>query len=114
MDETTFKARLAELVRKINELPESEQERLRPLIAETEERHHALKENCDTIRDGLDSIRLNMKYIVFDRDATRRERDALAHALQTRRGDDYGGNDRDRDRDADGDDNDLIGGSPDA
>lgn len=104
VDETTFKARLAELVRKINSLPEEERERLQPLVAETEDRHHAMKKSCDEIRDGLDSIRLNVKYLVFDRDATRRERNALAHALKTRRGDDYGAGE---------DGSDLIGGNND-
>lgn len=96
MTDQDFQARLAELMDQIDQAPEADRERLRALAAETKERHQRMKGIITELQDSLDYLRLSVKYLVFDLEATRRENAYLRKMLETehgRRNDDAGGAD---------------------
>ena len=88
MDETTFQKKLAELVAQIETLPESERERLRELAAETQERHEQIKKSVRGLQESIDFLRIGIKYMLFDLEATRRENVQLRKMLENDNGND--------------------------
>jgi hypothetical protein len=76
-----FNYRLRELIAEITTLPIDKQKQLIPLIEETKKRQNTIKENVDKINQSLDGLRICLKYMLFDLEATRRERDALKKIL---------------------------------
>ena len=81
MDETTFQTKLAELMGEISTLPAAEREKLEVLAKETQERHSQLRKSINSLQESLDWLRLSVKYLVFDLEATRRERDEFQQQL---------------------------------
>ena len=81
MTEEAFQARFAEARNRINELPESQRLPLLTLLAETQKRHEQVRQSFTQIHDALAEWQLMMKYLIFDREATRRERDELRRKL---------------------------------
>jgi chromosome segregation ATPase len=82
MDETTFQKKLAELVAEIGTLPEEERTRLEQLAEETKQRHNDLKKTVHSLQESLDFLRLSIKYLLFDLEATRRENSYLRKMLE--------------------------------
>jgi septal ring factor EnvC (AmiA/AmiB activator) len=82
MDETTFQKKLAELVREIETLPDSERAKLETLAEETRQRHARLKQTVSGLQDSIDYLRLSIKYLLFDLEATRRENGYLRKMLE--------------------------------
>ena len=82
MDEATFQKKLAELVAQIESLPAGERERLRELAAETKQRHEDIKRSVHTLQDNIDFLRMGIKYLLFDLEATRRENGQLRKMLE--------------------------------
>ena len=72
---------LNDLITEINDLPEEFRERLsRPLnrvVEYTKRRRRIL----NLIQEALSQLRMDMKYLIFDLDATRRERDLYKKTL---------------------------------
>jgi hypothetical protein len=86
MDETHFQKKLSELVAEIGTLPQEEREKLLSLAAETKERHKALKKTVDSLHESIDFLRLSIKYLLFDLEATRRENAYLRKMLEEQSG----------------------------
>lgn len=82
MDEATFQKKLKELLAQIETLPESERQRLRELAEETRARHEDIKKNVDSMLASIDFLRLWIKYMLFDLEATRRENQYLRKMLE--------------------------------
>jgi len=82
MDEQTFQKKLAELVAEIGTLPESERAKLEMLAEETRQRHEKLKETVSNLQESIDFLRLSIKYMLFDLEATRRENKQLRKLLE--------------------------------
>ena len=82
MDEAVFQKKLAELMGEISTLPKHEREKLSALAAETQERHQKLKKTVHDLQESLDYLRLSIKYLVFDLEATRRENAYLRKMLE--------------------------------
>jgi predicted enzyme involved in methoxymalonyl-ACP biosynthesis len=82
MDEATFQKKLSELVGEIEKLPENDRDRLRELATETRERHEQIKKSMSTLHESLDFLRLSIKYLLFDLEATRRENGYLRKMLE--------------------------------
>lgn len=82
MDEDTFQRRLAELVAEIGSLPAGEREKLEVLAEETKQRHKELRETVTTLHESIDFLRLSIKYLIFDLEATRRENGYLRKMLE--------------------------------
>jgi hypothetical protein len=83
MDETTFQTKLAELMGEIATLPATEREKLENLAKETQDRHTQLKKSINSLQESLDWLRLSVKYLVFDLEATRRENAYLRQMLES-------------------------------
>ncbi|MCE9590096.1 MAG: transcriptional regulator [Planctomycetes bacterium] len=82
MDETTFQTKLAELMGEISTLPKAEREKLTALAAKTQERHEKLRKTVTDLQESLDYLRLSIKYLVFDLEATRRENAYLRKMIE--------------------------------
>lgn len=82
MNEAEFQKRLAELVAEIDNLPEGERDRLRKLAEETRDRHEQIKKSVSTLQESIDFLRLGIKYLLFDLEATRRENGYLRKMLE--------------------------------
>ena len=85
MDETTFQKRLAELLSEIATLPASQRSKLELLVADTKKRHEQLKVSAAGVQESLDYLRVAIKYLLFDLEATRRENSYLRKMLQQQR-----------------------------
>ncbi|NOT01566.1 MAG: hypothetical protein HOP29_13165 [Phycisphaerales bacterium] len=81
MNEETFQRKLAELVAEIGTLPDGDRERLTALAEQTKERHKKLKQTVSHLQESIDFLRLSIKYMLFDLEATRRENAQLRKML---------------------------------
>ncbi len=94
MDEATFQKKLAELVQEIESLPDGERDRLRQLAAETKQRHEQIKKSMSGLQESIDFLRLSIKYLLFDLEATRRENGYLRKMLEQDPGNNNEGKDK--------------------
>lgn len=83
MDEKTFQEKLDELARDIDGLPSDEQSKLKSLADQAKERHAKMKRTINDLTESLDYLRLSVKYLVFDLEATRRENRYLRSLLDS-------------------------------
>ena len=81
MDEATFQRKLAELVATIGTLPPSHRTKLQVLAAQAKEQHARLQQTVSSLQESLDFLRLSIKYLIFDLEATRRENAYLRKML---------------------------------
>ncbi len=82
MNEKTFQKKLAELVSEIGALPEPERTKLESLAQETQERHQKLRQTVSNLQESIDFLRLSIKYLLFDLEATRRENKQLRKLVE--------------------------------
>jgi len=82
MNEETFQKRLGELLAEIRSMPEPQRSRLELLAEETRKRHKELKATFSSLQENLDYLRLSLKYLLFDLEATRRENNHLRKLLK--------------------------------
>jgi predicted nucleic acid-binding Zn-ribbon protein len=90
MDEQAFQSKLTELMNEIATLPAGERAKLEQLAAATQNRHSKLRKTVSDLQDSMDYLRLSIKYLMFDLEATRRENGYLRNMLEqeTHRDDD--------------------------
>jgi len=86
MDEKTFNKKLGELLAEIRTLPQEDQAKLAVLVDETRHRHQELKKTVHSLHESIDFLRLAIKYLLFDLEATRRENGYLRKMLEDRAG----------------------------
>ena len=82
MDEAVFQHKLAELVAEIGTLPVGEREKLKNLATQTRKRHEELRATVSDLQESIDFLRLSIKYLLFDLEATRRENAYLKKMLE--------------------------------
>jgi uncharacterized protein YfbU (UPF0304 family) len=82
MDEGKFREQLDDLIKKMDNLPESQKQRLVDLALESKQNHAKLKKNVSALQESLDYLRLSTKYLLFDLEATRRENAYLRKMLE--------------------------------
>jgi regulator of replication initiation timing len=88
MKDHEFQAKLGELLGQIGSLPEGERGDLEKLAHETADRHQRMKKTITELQESLDYLRLSVKYLVFDLEATRRENDYLRKLVEKQAGSD--------------------------
>lgn len=86
MNENEFQQKLGDLISQIGKLPEGERGPLEKLAVETQNRHEKVKKTIDELQESLDYLRLSIKYLVFDLEATRRENQYLRKLIETQNG----------------------------
>jgi len=82
MDREAFDARMNDLLGKINALPESQRTRLEKMAEATRERRDKIEASVSELQESIDYLRLSVKYLVFDLEATRRENAYLRKLLE--------------------------------
>jgi chromosome segregation ATPase len=82
MNEQEFQNKLAELMGEISTLPQTERQKLQQLAEETRARHERLRQTVSSLQESLDYLRLSIKYLVFDLEATKRENGYLRKMLE--------------------------------
>ena len=81
MNEEVFQRKLSELVDEIDRQPEGERAKLHDLAEQTRQRHRQLKETVSSLQESIDFLRLSIKYLLFDLEATRRENGQLRRMI---------------------------------
>ena len=97
MDERTFHAKFAELMTRIKKLPLNERHRLEQIAEEAKRRRASLATSIGHLQESLDHLRLSVKYLVFDLEATRRENGYLRKLIEQANRDDARRSDPDDD-----------------
>jgi hypothetical protein len=70
---------VADLAAAVAALPAEARVRLEPLMFRVVDSTKRRRRILNLVQEALSQLRLDMKYLVFDLEATRRERDALKH-----------------------------------
>ena len=70
---------VADLAAAIAGMPAEFRSRLEPLMFRVVDSTKRRRRILNLVQEALSQLRLDMKYLVFDLEATRRERDALRH-----------------------------------
>lgn len=73
---------LLELTEAINALPERYRDAVAPALARVTESSTRRRRILKLVQEALAQLRLDMKYLVFDLEATRRERDEYREKLE--------------------------------
>lgn len=82
MDEKAFQVRFNDLLARINKLPEEQRGRLEQLASETRNRRERIQQSINELQESIDGLRLSVKYLVFDLEATRRENAYLRRLVE--------------------------------
>ena len=82
MDEKAFHEKLLDLIEQIKRFPEAKRESLEMLAGELGKKYEDLRKSLVMLQDTLDSLRLNVKYLLFDLEATKKENIALRKKLE--------------------------------
>ena len=72
---------LVDLSRVVADLPADQRRRFEPIVQRVIESTQRRKRILRLVQEALSQLRLDMKYLMFDLEATRRERDALEQQL---------------------------------
>lgn len=72
---------MVELIRLVADLPGEHRLALEPALARVLESTKRRRRILALVQEALSQLRLDMKYLVFDLEATRRERDAYRQGL---------------------------------
>lgn len=83
MDDRAFEMQLSDVLSQIAGLPGEERERIERLANETRARHERMRKTLAELQGSLDHLRLSVKYLVFDLEATRRENQYLRRLIDT-------------------------------
>ncbi len=73
---------LVELRRRVEMLPESFRQKLLPLCEKVNQIARLQSRMVRIAQDAVDQLQFDVKYLVFDLEATRRERDGLRKRLE--------------------------------
>lgn len=73
---------MLDLAAAINSLPETYKTELEPFITRVLESTRRRRRILTLVQDALSQLRLDMKYLAFDLEATRRERDDYRQKLE--------------------------------
>jgi hypothetical protein len=73
---------IAELVAVIDALPDQIRARISPVMDKVVENTKRRRRILNLVQDALSQLRLDMKYLMFDLEATRRERDDYRRQLE--------------------------------
>ena len=81
MRDQDFDQKLGELLSQIETLPDDQRAALEEMAEETKSRRARVQGAIKGLQESLDHLRLSVKYLVFDLEATRRENAYLRRML---------------------------------
>ena len=79
--DTSIPQELSDLNQAIGRLSGENREALEPHLRRVIEASHRRKKVLQLVQEALSQLRMDMKYLMFDLEATRRERDGLQEQL---------------------------------
>ena len=82
MDEELFERQLSELLVEIQKYPELEREKTAVATSGVQQKQEKLKGSIANLQNSLDHLRLAIKYLTFDLEATKRENRMLRQLLE--------------------------------
>ncbi len=83
MNDETFQRKLASLIAEIGTVSDlGARDRLVRIAEQTKTKHAELKKTVGQLQESIDFVRLSIKYMVFDLEATRRENVQLRKMLE--------------------------------
>lgn len=82
MTEHDFQTKLTDLMGEISALPPGEKAKMTELADKAKAQHEQVKHTVSNLQENLDYLRLSIKYLVFDLEATRRENGYLRKMLE--------------------------------
>lgn len=88
MSEQEFQEKLGQLINRMGDLPGDQREKMEKMVEQTKGRHDRMKKSVGELQESLDYLRLSVKYLVFDLEATRRENQYLRGLLNKANGND--------------------------
>lgn len=80
MFESNFEKKFQEMINSAD-LPQPQREKLFLLARRSRENHRKLQEKFQSLQQSIDYLRLGVKYLIFDLEATRRENQQLREKL---------------------------------
>ena len=101
MNERNIEERMCRLIEQLQSLPAEYRDRLEELCKNEHGQRSEIEESVSKLQDSLDYLRLSVKYMVFDLEATRRENVYLRKLVEQIR--------RDSTRRDEGNDNHFFG-----
>jgi len=81
MDEAALREKVGQLLSEVHRVPMVGVGEMPALVADTEVRVSTMKREMAALEDSLDHVRLAIKYLVFDLEATKRENRLLKEML---------------------------------
>ena len=85
MDDVNFREKLFELLKDIDGVTPPERSKVIHLAKKTQQSSELLQQKLSNLQQSLDSLRLGLKYLIFDLEATRRENTELRKRLDENR-----------------------------
>jgi hypothetical protein len=82
MDETSFQQKMAEIMNRIKELPEETRPAAEAAAEAVQGRREKVARSVAELQESLDYLRLSVKYLIFDLEATRRENAYLRKMIE--------------------------------
>ena len=82
MDDANFREKLFELLKDIDGVTKPEQDKVIRLTKKAKNTQDLLQTKLSNLQGSLDSLRLGLKYLIFDLEATRRENNDLRKRLE--------------------------------
>lgn len=82
MDEAAFKEKLGELLVEIHKFPQLEEKKVSRVMGPTVH-NDQLRRSLASLQDSLDYLRVTVKYLAFDLEATKRENRMLRSILES-------------------------------
>lgn len=84
MEEATFEKKLADLIDELQRLPAPSGPTLVAFARQRKAYQEKLTKSVESLQDSLDYLRVSVKYLLFDLEATRRENASLKRLLEDR------------------------------
>jgi uncharacterized protein YfbU (UPF0304 family) len=81
-NDAMFEMQLRDILRELGPLPEPACEKILTLSRQTQENQKQIKDATDRMQDAMDYLRVSVKYVLLDLEATRRENAYLKSLLQ--------------------------------
>ena len=82
MDDVNFREKLFELLKDIDGVTTPEEFKVIQLARKSRKSQDLLQQKLSNLQQSLDSLRLGLKYLIFDLEATRRENNDLRKRLK--------------------------------
>ncbi len=86
MEDRNFDAKLAEVLDNVEGLDPENRARIEHFARQTSARHEKVRNTLSELQESLDHLRLSVKYLVFDLEATRRENQYLRRLIEAHGG----------------------------